>query len=245
MKKLSILSAILTVLTLKAMASGPYPILNISCTAQFDKTNYIKGSQNIATTTTESINNRLIYNVISNAVSSLTNGLATHLPANGYIAYEPWQNDGNVTGYFFVTNKTGFYFPLSGYDSNNHYYSFMEVDSYDSFAQEIGFANMGNDDINNAASFNINWIKGGGSVKDTETGLLYIHSNPNDFDDLDNPGMYNADNQDAMEIRGIFVFSQSGANISFSITGSGNINMVDINGVLNQGVITSGKATLK
>src|SRR3984957_12596630 len=180
MKKFLILLTILAIVTVKAVASSPFAIFNISGTAQFDKTNYFKGNQNIATTMTESINNKLIYNVISNAVGSLTNGLATNLPANGYIAFEPWQNDGNVTGYFFVTNKTGFFFQLSGFDTNNNYYSLMELDSYDSFAQEMGFGDLGMNDVNNTSSFNVNEINGSGSIKDTETALLYIHSNPND-----------------------------------------------------------------
>jgi hypothetical protein len=238
MKKLFLLMAVSAIAAIQAWAVNPFPVLSLSCTAQFNKTNYVKSSQGIATTVSESINNKLVYNVISNAVAGLTNGMATHLPANGYIAYDPYDSDRNVYSFFYVTNKTGLFYPLSGYDTNNNYYSLMELDSTDFALGSLGFGNSEGDDVNAIYSYNVNLIKETGSEKDTETALLYIHSNPSDYDDLDNPYAFSADNQNAIEVRGIFVLSISGNKASASITGTGNINM---NSGINQGVVTSGK----
>ncbi len=238
MKKLLILAAVSAIAAVQAWAVNPFPVLSISCTAQFDKTNYVKGTQSVATTVSESINNKLVYNMISNAVASVTNGVATNLPANGYIAYDIYDYDGNVEGYFFVTNKAGFFYPLSGMDTNNNYYSFMEMDTVDPTLGALGFGNWEDQDINFIESYNINDAKETGSFKHTETALLYIHTNPSDYDDLDNPYTPFFDSQNAIEIRGVFVLSVSGNNASASITGTGNVN---VDSGLNQGVVTTGK----
>ena len=83
--------AILVIAMVKAVAaeSLTLPLLNLTCTAQFNKSSTTNGSLLVATITTETVNNKLVYKIITNAVAKLTNGLAAKLPANGYIAYDP------------------------------------------------------------------------------------------------------------------------------------------------------------
>ena len=243
MKKLSVLIAILAIAAVKAgAAENTLPVLNLTCTAQFNKSSTTNGSSLVATATTESVNNKLIYKIITNAVGKLTNGLAAKLPANGYIAYDPYDSDGKVNGYFFVANKNGFHYPLSGYDNNTNYYSFIELDTYDAYLGNLGFANQGGHDMNYAFTRNINLAKGTGSEKDSEPALLYIHDNPYDYDDLDAPHAFDTDNQNAIEIRGLLQLTITAKGGSATFSGTGNINMS--NGA-SQGVIISGKATLK
>src|SRR5215469_10131106 len=92
-------------------------VMSANGTAEIQKI-FAIGS-NTATTATMSFNNKFIYTIISNAVANVTNwaGAAiapTNLPADGYIAYNPAVNDEMVTGVFYVTNKSGLYYPLSG-----------------------------------------------------------------------------------------------------------------------------------
>ena len=242
MKKLFLLMAVSAIAAIQAWAVNPFPVLSISCTAQFNKTKYLKASQGNPTPTSLAINNKFVYNMISNAVATAGNGIVTNLPANGYIAYDINDYDGNVNGYFFVTNKAGFFYPLSGYDANTNYYSFMELDTDYYPGGTLGFGNWSGQDINNIYSYNVNFTKETGSVKDTQTALLFIHDNPYNYNDLDNPYEYNNVNQDAIEVRGIFVLSASGNNATASATGTGNINL---NSGLNQGVVTSGKVAFQ
>jgi hypothetical protein len=249
MRKLIILAAVLVIASVKAMASNsPYAIFNLSGTAVFNKTNYTTSTRGIATTTTESLNNKFIYNVISNAIASQTNVLAAHLPPNGYIAYNfidahsDIVSDGNVNGCFFVTNKAGFYYQLSGY-TNETYYSFMELDSsLNPINSSLGFGNYYATNMNCAYSYNVSGATSAGSLKLTQTALLYIHSNPYDYDDLDNIYEFYADNQNAIEISGLFILSGSENGGTATVTGTGKINTND---GLDQGVITSGKASFK
>lgn len=137
MKKLilfTVVAAALALATGKAAASA----FNISGTAVFNYTNYIKGTNYIAKTATMSINNAFIYNWISNAVANATNGLATNLPARGYLVYFPLGSDGKYNGYFYVTDTKDFYYPLSGLDTNNDHYSFMELNTYDKWFGILG-----------------------------------------------------------------------------------------------------------
>jgi len=250
MKKLIMLMAVLAIAAVRTMASNnTFLTFNLTGTAVFNETNYLTSSRAIAATVTKSLNNKFVYNVISNAVAGATNGLAANLPANGYIAYnliDPNGNivsDGNVNGYFFVTNKTGFYYQLSGYDTNDNYYSFMELDSsLNPISSSLGFGNLyaSYTNINYAYSYNLSRSNNSGSLKLTQSALLYIHSNPYDYDYLDDIYEFYADNQNAIEISGVFVLSGSSSGGSVSDTGTGNINF---NNGLDQGVITSGKAS--
>jgi hypothetical protein len=242
MKKLSVLMAVLVIAMVQARAANTLPLLNLSCTAQFNKSSTTNGTLLVATVTTESVNNKLVYKIITNAVAKLTNGMAAKLPANGYIAYDPYDSDGKVNGYFFVANKSGFHYPLSGYGTNDIYYSFIELDTQDGYLGDLGFANQDGHDMNYVFSRNINLAKGSGSEKDLEPALLYIHDNPYDYDDLDDPHTFDVDNQNSIEIRGLMQLTITAKGGAATLSGTGNINMS--NGA-SQGVIVSGGASLK
>ncbi len=211
-----------------------------------------------ATTSSLSFNNKQIYNIISNAVANVTQQWSTvisptTLPANGYIAFNPDTNDGTVQGVFYVTNKAGFYFPLSGYDQNDQYYSWIELDTQNSYFEynqtplAFGWVNFFVGDggpFNGVAAFSIN-SKGAGTETETSTALLYIHDDPYSYDDADNPNIFwnnfmpqgEGDDQDgyngnAVEIRGVLaatltVTQTNGVPVittkSFSLTGTGNL----------------------
>src|ERR1700722_20322482 len=146
MKKMIALAvmAVVTVFFAGSVAAAPNPFLlnlTISGTMEvqtnFDSTN--KTEYYIDTSKVTSFNNKYIYNLISNAVADAygnlgTNLTPTNLPADGYIAfningYDNPYGDGNGT--FYVTNKSGLFYPLSGYDTNGLYYSFIEFDDDD------------------------------------------------------------------------------------------------------------------
>jgi hypothetical protein len=204
------------------------PVINISGTAEFNKTNFTHGPEQIATTLNESFNNLAIYNLISNAVAGVTNydsAIApTNLPAFGYIAcnlsnttaisfptYDTNITYSEVVGLFYVTNRSGFYYPLSGVDTNGNYYSFMELDTYDNQYGQLGFGY----DFDNLTSYNYNTNSGSGPETDTETALLYIHDNPESYDDADYPEEF-IYNTNAVEIRGVLKL-----NLNFK---AGNVN---------------------
>lgn len=205
-----------------------------------------------STPSTVSFNNKYTYNLISNAVANVgfwADGdiPPTTLPADGCIAFNQTAIITNsLMGVFYVTNKAGFYYPLSGLDTNGEYYSWMELDSQD----EIGYAGSGfrfgfDDQIaggapfNGVAAYNIN-SSFTGTQTFTSTALLYIHDDPYSYDDGDYPNICfenyrnegNSDdiqdfNQNAIEVRGIFTmalpFTDSLPMISrFTVTGSGN-----------------------
>jgi len=242
MKKLSVLMAVLVIAMVQARAADTLPVLNLTCTAQFNKSSTTNGTSLVATVTSESVNNKVAYKIITAAAAKLTNGMAAKLPSDGYIAYDPYHSDGKVNGYFFVANKSGYHYLLSGFGTNNTYYSFIELDTQDAYLGDLGFANQDGHDMNYVLSRNINLAKGTGSEKDTEPALLYIHDNPYDYDDLDDPHAFDADHQNAIEIRGLMILAITAKGGTATLTGTGNINMG--NGT-NQGVIISGKATLK
>jgi hypothetical protein len=230
-------------------------VFNISGTALFNKTNYTQGTRQVATTTTFSINNKVIYNIISNAVATATNYdqalLVTHLPANGYIAYSFFVTNNinfnvyhsiiypQVMGAFYVTNKTGFYYPLSGFDANTNYYSFMELDTWDNQYNTLGFWN----DFDRDTSYTVN--NGNGSETDTDTALLYINDNPEAYDDADYPDSY-LNNDNSIEIRGIFKLNLTVKNLfiskgSASLSGTGNAEISS----QGEGLVTSGTMRLQ
>ncbi len=212
------------------------------------------GSKEVATTTTFSLNNKVIYNIISNAVA---NGntfdpdlVTTTLPSNGYIAYNFFATNitsyatydpsySQVVGAFYVTNKTGFYYPLSGLDTAGNYYSFMELDTWDSQYGQLGFSY----DFNPLASYSVN--NGNGSETDTDTALLYINDDPELYDDADFPNSY-IYNNNSIEIRGILKLSLTVKNGfiskgSASLSGSGNILTIQS----GYGAVTTGTMKLQ
>jgi hypothetical protein len=254
MKMTRIMScALAAALALVAGKASAQLALSVSASALSQKT---YTGLNVATTGTYSLNEKIIYNIIYNA---LTNAPAassgaitpTNVPANGYIAFDPNDPDGGPeagVGFFYVTNESGFNFPLSGLDNNDNYYSYIELDSqntlYQLFGFELGFVNtdVANAPFDGVASYNISsGGSGNGTETDHSTALLYIHDDPYAYDDADSPSIYDDNylvqgggsdvvgfNNNAIEIRGVIKATQtvkSGnvTGITFSLTGTGNL----------------------
>jgi hypothetical protein len=253
MKKLAMFAVAAAALVLaagKVEASGNL-VLNISGSIQYQVTN----SANVGKTKTQSFNNATIYNLISNAVANAANGIATNLPAKGIIAYDPEGYDGTNNGIFYVTDKTnGFYYPLSGFDTNSQYYSFIELDSYviiNNSILKLGFDYP----FDGSASYTLN-ASGNGSLSGKDTALLYIHDNPYVYDTSDFPdNFYGANNtfygsennEQALEIQGIMAISlayksNSINSGSISLSGAGNALL---NGNNYDASVISGHASLK
>lgn len=236
MKKLILLSAVTAILAFVAgNALARDPILTISGSALIQKTNYVSSkSVFTGTTTTYSFNNKQLYNLISNIVAnagswSYDDITPANLPADGYIAfspntYVPFTNSFNGTnfissggsyGLFYVTNKTGIYYPLSGTDGDGFYYSWVELDTqntlYNTFTNitsttntifsssiQFGWLNTNivaglsipNAPFNGVATCNVSDVTGAGTATETSTGLLYIHDDPYIYDDADNPDIF-------------------------------------------------------
>jgi hypothetical protein len=139
MKKFVLLSAIVAALAF-AMGNASANVLSITGTAVLQKTNYLS-SKSVITGTTANLafSSKTLYSMVSNTVNSALLETynfvnSTTVPANGYIAFDPnfvtlSTNGDAVKGLFYVTNSSGFYYPLSGIDDNGHYYSWMELDT--------------------------------------------------------------------------------------------------------------------
>jgi len=229
MKKLLILGAVAAALAFassNARASSNNLVLNITGTAVIQKTNTQTATAYVGTTAASSFSNKQIYSLISNAVANVSTwaylGAITPatLPADGYIVFnpDPSASDGEVTGVFYVTNKTGFYYPLSGFDAYGYYYSWMELDLQNAqyavekvenaFPINLGWCNTNielnysfNPNIpgnafpvgtpfNGVSSYNINGTTGNGLETETLTALLYIHDDPYSYDDADDPDIF-------------------------------------------------------
>ncbi len=247
----------LTVAFAASRASADFA-LNINGTALVQNTvGRVEATNNTsATTKTASFNNKQIYLIISNAVANVSDWAGAditpaNLPANGYIAYDPGATDaGDIQGVFYVTNKTGFYYPLSGSDQNGGYYSWIELDTQNSYFAfqniplALGWVNyyVSAGPFNGAAAYNIN-SKGSGTETETSTALLYIHDDPYCYDDADHPNIFfnnylsqgdddNGYNGSAVEMRGVLTATLSVTQTnsvttitpkSFSLTGTGNM----------------------
>ena len=179
------------------------------------------------------------------------NALApVHVPANGYIAFTTAGDDGPEygDGYFYVTNKAGFYFPLSGYDTNDDYYSFIELDSvvlspddtylYFGFEGYYYYPFFGH-----SSTYNLNSHSGNGSSTAKATAVLYIHDDPYYYNDAENPdNLAEFDNENAIEIRGVLTATITYKDFtitkeSLSITGTGNffLDDYDVWGIVSGG----------
>ena len=245
MKKLMV-GAVAAVLALGAFNATAQLVLNLSGTVKNQNT----VGQNSGAYVSKSINEKTVYTLISNAVANVEgysialSNLPVHLPANGYIAFNPESYDGGPedgNGYFYVTNKTGYYFQLSGLDTNGTYYSFMELDSYVYYDDNDALA-LGFDDVfDDVASYNLN-SSGNGSSTAVATAVLYIHDYPYDTDDADNPGVVFDDNDNLIEIRGILTLKvglKEGdiSSGSATLTGTGNffLESLPYSGVVDTG----------
>jgi hypothetical protein len=204
-----------------------------------------------------SMNEKVVYTLISNAVADAHNLLGPNLtpqnlPADGYIAFMPTANNGANIGLFYVTNKSGFFLPLSGRDATNGYYNFIELTTYITFSPSTGGYSIGygdeNDDI---STYSVSSSSTNGTGTATSTGVLFIHDNPYINDEWDNPDRffgYNGHSDlNAIEIRGIvttqlkYIGNYDPVMTSFSVTGAGN---AILNGRQYFSLVSTGKATL-
>ncbi|MGH7939456.1 MAG: hypothetical protein ACREFR_00100, partial [Limisphaerales bacterium] len=152
----------------------------------------------------KSFGNAQLYLLVSNAVAegNVYEVPATNLPADGYIAFNsegtaavdngPYDT---IYGTFYVTNKTGLYYPLQGFDGSGQFYSYMELDS-----EEVGFDNIFEDDI---YSENYNDHTGTGSYIETAPMLLYFNDDPYYYDGADNPMNFNYYDNDSVELHAV------------------------------------------
>jgi hypothetical protein len=201
--------------------TAPNSLFAVSGTAVFIKTNYFKRvigptvgeSNDVTVTITQTFNTKKIYSILSNAVAHASsysvNLMSTNLPANGYIAFNPLGDDGGIVdGYFYVTNRSRFYFPLSGFDSQGNFYSWIELDTRVPYAPSgdsiiIGFG----DRFYETDRGTYNEKTGNGTSSITATALLFIHDNPYGYDDADNSYDFDA-NSTGIEIHGLINITQ-------------------------------------
>jgi hypothetical protein len=240
-------------------------ILNVSGTIKYQNEN----DEFVGTVGSHSLNEANVYTLISNAVanaSSFSEGgiTSTHLPANGYIAYSPGRYDGEVEGTFYVTNKTGFHYLLSGVDTNGNYYSWIELDTIiyygDDSSLYLGWYDAYNpntgdvpDIFEDIASYSYvtktGSTRGNGSANGTSAGVFYIHDDPYNYEDsgypyvmFDDDDIFGDNNDNALEIRGIVTanFTIKDFDITsgtISIAGGGNFysDYYDSYGVVSGG----------
>ncbi|HTV76395.1 MAG TPA: hypothetical protein VMD57_05290 [Candidatus Baltobacteraceae bacterium] len=244
--------------------------LTVSGTVQYQK---VYGLGEASTTAAHSFNEKTVYLLVSNYVAnapsySYTNIAGTNLPANGSIAFNPNRNS------FYVTNQAGFYYPLSGFDANNQYYSWIELDSIVLADDEGHYLSFGiaykstSQLFNPVADANMN-SKGIGFTTATATAVLYIHDDPYNYDDADNPFVFwenfnpweggpfggsddeIGQNRSMIEIRGVLTSRlrlkviappEEIDNANLSLSGAGNFYEYDIYDL--DGVLTSGHAAL-
>jgi hypothetical protein len=150
--------------------------VTISATVKTQANNTTNRSTDASLTTTLTWNTAKVYNLIATAVANVgTNGtgiVSTNLPLNGYIAFNPNETDGQVYGTFYVTNKTGFFYPLSGTDTNGNYYSFIELDTYldttdnSSTTNVVPVTNLGTNSGTNTINPSTNNLEAGAGLID-------------------------------------------------------------------------------
>jgi hypothetical protein len=254
MKKLIILAAMAAVAVLlpgKTVAAINPLLINLTVSGTLEVETYTvftnKTEINLDTSSAITFNNKYVYNLISNAVANAYTNLGpkltpTNLPANGYIAFningmDDAANEGQGT--FYVTNKSGFYFPLSGYDATNNYYSFIELDDneFDFYNDFWDAENGGESDKTGKATY-----------IEMEPSDFYVHDNPYSYDDADNPFMVYS-NYMAIEIRSNLKATWYSTNNTENLTGytatstGGGCGNAVIEGDHRAAVIT-GKITL-
>jgi hypothetical protein len=234
------------------LASGktfaPVGVVKLTATLEGQGlTTNTRGTEN-STTTKSQINDAILYDVISNSiVNSATNGIAiTNLPPDGVIVFNPSGDDGTVTGTFYVTNKTGFFFPLSGVDTNGNYYSFIELDTFASDTTDtVGGVDLGfSGNFNGLETEKFNTSTHSGTADTISTAQFYVHDNPYSFNGGDNAGAFFG-NIEAIQISGQASIKETFKNgvmtaWTLSLKGSGNA-VVDDN---QNNLITSGTVTI-
>jgi hypothetical protein len=240
--KMLLLAGTMTLLTHSAFATTDQ--ITFTATVRSQETNAGAKTTETSKTATVAWNNAKLYVLISNAVAHIgTNGTGiapANVPANGYIAFNPNGTDGNVYGTFYITNKTGFSYPLSGLDTNGNYYSLIELDTYLATTDNTksptntitaapgpGLVNFGfSDNFNGIETGVFSTTTGGGSESAVSTALFYVHDNPYSYNGGNNANVF-YDNGNAYEIRGLadIVLSYKTNEVlhwTISLTGTGN-----------------------
>jgi len=217
--------------------------LNISGVVKTFGTTRTTSSAYIETTKNVAFNNKTIYLALSNAIAGFDApaGLATHLPKDGIIGFNPNGYDGNVDGYFYVTNAPGkpfFFFALSGYDTNDDYYSYMELDTRVAFSS-LGFASgLFNETISEVET------RAATSLTSSSKALLYIHDNPYEYDDSSVPSRFEDNDLLEIEIGGVLTMKANENGTTAKATFSGSLRGTG-NAIIDEedGVVTSGTAS--
>jgi hypothetical protein len=238
--------ALVTAMTLASNSAMALPgAIAVSAVVRTQSANAAAGNSEVSRTGVMVWNTPKVYSLITSAVANVgTNGTglaSTNLPSDGYIAFNPNGIIGGVAGTFYVTNRSGFSYPLSGVDTNGNYYSFIELDTYlgttdntstNSTNSTPGLLNLGfSDNFNGIETGGYNTINGGGSESVMSTALFYVHDNPYAFNGGNNPNAFYG-NANAFEIQGIADISisyKSSAVLHWSISLSGTGNAVVAN----------------
>ncbi|MGH7941220.1 MAG: hypothetical protein ACREE6_18510 [Limisphaerales bacterium] len=191
--------------------------LNISGTMELQKTNetkIVKSGTNydyvyVGVIESKSFGNAQLYLLVSNAVAADYGDYApaTNLPADGYIAFNSAASAvvdnssyNTIYGTLYVTNKSGFYYPLQG-TYNGAFYSYLELDY-----EYYGFDDLFDNDIY-AGTYNEDTSTG----TYTETGPMYLYFNddPYYYDGADNPMNFNDFDNDSVELHAVLHDSQT------------------------------------
>jgi hypothetical protein len=229
-------------------------VVNMSFSANVYKTNYVKTPYTVASTAVLKFDEKNAYSLVSNIIANAyiySSCLPrTNLPANGYIAYNSSASDGGFEkgmGFFYVTNTSGFYLPLSGYDHCDNYYSYLELDGnapeYTNEDSILGFGDTLGNEFESVGTYSLNYTTGTGPATGTGMVILYLHDNPYQFDAVDHPENISL-NVFAVEIYGSIKFgvtykNNQPGNMSGTLIGAGNLfrNFENGNGVITSGMV--------
>lgn len=233
-------------------ASAVLGTCTISATASYQDYTTSHGAPIIKT---HSVNQKLILQLLALATgdASITNHPTKLYYNPDAFNYNAWDsNEGYYFyGEFYYSNSVAGLTALDGIDGFGDYYSYVELDSYvdnDYFPVDdvLGFANPDTVEFNAVG----NEPYKGNSVSLTGNGLLYMHSNPYDYN-LENGDMfyaneyYGAYQEYALVIRGTIQFKasvDSKETESGTLTGSGD-GMWWSSGTGYQPLVIKGKAS--
>jgi hypothetical protein len=192
------------------------------------------------------ITQKVLLNILAQVTgdSSITNHKTTVIYDPAAYNYNAWNsNEGfDFYGVFYYSNSVAGLTKLDGIDGFGDYYSYIELD----FSNWILDDNEGFWSVDNV-EYNSIFTDSKGKESATGNGILYIHSNPYDYD-LPDGNLYYANDyftaqQYAFVIRGLIQYSgqlsSTTESSSAKLSGSGD-------GEFDYGdLVCSGKATFK
>jgi hypothetical protein len=213
-------------------ASAVLGVVNVSGTALSETDTNPSSGVNVAKVTKDGFKTKDILSLLADATG---NGWFTN--KGSQLVYDPDAFNAAATdeynllntsafsvfGIFYVTNTiTHDVFQLDGVDESDNYFSYIEFDSYPG---NQGFWNDPSLGENSVRSGKADNNTGKSSSNATLHGLLYIHSDPSQYDITDFPGSVFLNNQ-ALVIRGLGTFSDSNNSTTqtefFTLSGSGD-----------------------